>query len=95
MTFPDWSTLGTYSGALGMVVILTQLTKEMPGIRCIPTRLWTYLTAVCVLMSARIFSSPITLSDAVLCGFHAAILALAANGGYDAAAQVLDSTHTT
>ena len=93
MTFPDWSTLGTYSGALGMVIILTQLTKDIPGIRRIPTRLWTYLTAICVLMSTRIFSGPITLSDAVLCGFHAAVLALAANGGYDAAVQVLDRTN--
>jgi hypothetical protein len=87
--FLTWEMLGTYSGTLGMVLILTQLTKGLPGIRRVPTQLYSYLIAVVVMVFAAIFSGKIGIADFVLLFFNAAVVALSANGGYDALAGVL------
>ena len=49
--FVNWATLGTYAGCLAMVLILTQLTKAIPGISKIPTQLWAWLLAVVIHLS--------------------------------------------
>ena len=73
---------------------MTQLTKGMPVIRRIPTRLWSYLTALAVMLCALVFNGTPSPSQILLTCFHAAVVALAANGGYDAAAQVLGGGKT-
>lgn len=78
----DWGYLGTCAGAMFAVAILTQITKEVPGIRRIPTQLWSYVLALTVLILAEAFGGGLTASNAVLALFNAAIVSLAANGGY-------------
>jgi hypothetical protein len=87
--FLTWEMLGSYSGTLGMVLILTQLTKGLPGVNRIPTQLYSYLIAVVVMVFAAIFSGKIGIADFVLLFFNAAVVALSANGGYDALVGVL------
>ena len=87
--FLTWEMLGSYSGTLGMVLILTQLTKGLPYISRIPTRLYSYLVAVVVMLLTAIFGSRTQASDFVLLFFNAAVVALSANGGYDALTEVL------
>ncbi len=82
--FLTWEMLGSYSGTLGMVLILTQLTKELPGIERIPTRLYSYLIALVVMAMTALFGGRTTAADMILLLFNAAIVALSANGGYDA-----------
>lgn len=87
--FLTWETLGTYSGALGMVLILTQLTKGLPGIQRIPTQLYSYLIALVVMVFSAVFSGRTAASDFALLIFNAAIVALSANGGYDALVRAI------
>ena len=87
--FLTWEMLGTYSGTLGMVLIMTQLTKGLPGIRRVPTQLYSYLIAVVVMVFTAIFSGKIGIADFVLLFFNAAVVALSANGGYNALVGVL------
>ena len=87
--FLTWEMLGTYSGTLGMVLILTQLTKSLPGIRRIPTQLYSYLISLTVMLVTSIFSGRTAASDFVLLIFNAAIAALSANGGYDAVVRMM------
>ncbi len=82
MEFFLWSDLGTYAGAMLATGIFTQLTKDMKGISAIPTQLWSYLLALITLLLAAVFSGTFTVSGAVLTIFNAAIISLAANGGY-------------
>lgn len=86
--FLTWEMLGTYSGTLGMVLILTQLTKGLPGIQRIPTQLYSYLISLIVMLVTAIFSGRTAASDFVLLIFNAAVVALSANGGYDAIMRV-------
>lgn len=84
MEFITWTELATYSGALAMVLIITQLTKEIKIIKSIPTQLWSYIVSLIILYPAHFFIGQLNASNAVLILFHGAIVALAANGGFEA-----------
>ena len=84
MEFIEWSELATYTGALVMVLIITQLTKELKFIKSVPTQIWSYLIALAVLYPAYYFTGQLTASNAVLILLNSVIVALSANGGFDA-----------
>lgn len=84
MAFFEWSALATYAGALAMVIIVTQVTKTLDYIKNIPTQLWSYIIALATLYPAYYFTGQLTFSNAVLIIFNAMIVALAANGGFEA-----------
>ena len=88
MEFFDWSLLGSYAGAALAVAVLTQITKGIPGIVRIPTQLWSYVLALVTLLLALIFGPGFSASGAVLALFNAALVSLAANGGYAAVERV-------
>ncbi len=79
-----WGELATSGGALAMVMLITQYTKGIGAIDRIPTQLWSYIVAVTVLFFANIFTGQFTVANTVLVFFNAAIVSLAANGGYSA-----------
>ena len=80
----DWSLLGTNAGAAMAVAVLTQITKGIPGIVKIPTQLWSYVLALVTLLLALAFGPGFSVQGAVLALFNAALVSLAANGGYAA-----------
>lgn len=92
MSFFDWTTLGTFAGALAAVALLTELTKTLPGVRKIPTQLFSWLLGVGVLMLAAWFTGTLSGQSAVLAVFNGAMVSLAANGGYTALKRVLGGT---
>lgn len=89
MEFITWTDLATYTGALAMVLIITQLTKEIKLIKSIPTQLWSYIVSLMILYPAYYFTGQLTASNAVLLLFHGAIVALAANGGFEVLAKAV------
>lgn len=86
--------LGSFSGAVLAVGVLTQVTKGIPLIDRLPTQLWSYLLALSTLLAALAFGSGFSLEGAVLALFNAALVSLAANGGY-AALERLKGGQTT
>lgn len=84
MEFFDWNMLGSYAGAVMAVGILTQVTKGIKFIEYIPTQLWSYILSLIVLVLAQVFGAGISVQSAVLAVFNAAVVSLAANGGYEA-----------
>lgn len=93
-TFITWENLTTYTGVLIMVLILTQLTKDLPLIKKFPTQLWSYLLTLLVMYPAAYFSGTCTTANAVLILFNAAVVTLASNGGYDLLKQLLTKKNT-
>lgn len=59
--FVNWATLCTYGGALAMVLVLTQFTKELTFTKKIPPRLWSYILSFAVLILANAFTDGLTL----------------------------------
>lgn len=89
MRFVNWNMLATYAGALAMVMIITQFTKGLKLIEKMPTQVWSYVVALAILYPAYFFTGQLTLETAILILFNAVIVALAANGGYDALNKAL------
>ena len=86
--FFSWNILGTFAGAVLAVTLITQLTKDLPYIKKIPTQLWSYILAVVVLLAAQTFNGALTLSNAVLCLANGLLVSLGANGSYTAITRV-------
>lgn len=84
MEFFTWDILGTLAGAMFAVAIITQIIKELPGIKAIPTQLVSYVLALLILIAAQAFTGGLTASGTALAAVNAAMVSLAANGGYAA-----------
>lgn len=84
MEFIEWSMLATYTGALMMVLLITQLTKNLAIVKKLPTQIWSYIVSLVILYPAYFFTGQLTISNTILILFNAIIIALAANGGFDA-----------
>lgn len=90
MEFVSWELLGTYAGAIAMVGVVTQLTKNIGFISKIPTQLWSYVIALIVMYAANFFLGQLTVSNAVLIIFNAGLVSLGANGGYEGLTRVFE-----
>ena len=84
----NWNLLGSYAGAVFAVAVLTQITKEIPGIKRIPTQLWSYLLALATLLVTAAFGPGLTAKGAVLALINAALVSLSSNGGYAAVSRL-------
>ncbi len=81
--FLTWSDLATYGGAVMAVLIITEFTKDLPGIRFLPTRLWAYLVALTLLVLGTVFTANrVQAQDILLCMVNGVIVAMAAVGSY-------------
>ena len=89
MEFVTWELLGTYAGAIAMVGVLTQLTKNIKYISVIPTQIWSYILSLVVLYTANFFLGELTASNAVLILFNAVMVSLGANGGYEGITRII------
>ena len=76
--------LATYAGATLATTLITQLIKGIGFLKDVPTRATAYAVALIVLVVATIFTGDVTVSSIALCVINAVVVALAANGGYDA-----------
>lgn len=88
MEFFDWGMLGTFAGATFAVAIVTQLTKGVPVISKIPTQIWSYILAAVILVSAHAFTVGLSSSVIALALINAAMVSIAANGGYAAITRI-------
>ena len=88
--FFTWGDLVTYGGAVMAVLIITEFTKDLPGIRKIPTRIWAYLVALVLLVPAVIFTADtIRAEDVLLCLVNAVLVAMAAVGSFHSVQEQL------
>lgn len=95
MEFFGWSMLATYSGATFGVAILTQITKDIPFIKKLPTQVWSYILSLFVLICAQAFTEGLSADGIGLAVINAAMVSLASNGGYDAVERLRIGLNTT
>ena len=89
--FFTWSDLITYGGAVMAVLIITEFTKELPGIRRIPTRLWAYLVSLTLMLAAVVFTADrVRAEDILLCFVNSVLVAMAAVGSFHAVQEQID-----
>lgn len=78
-----WDYLASAAGATAFVTIVTQLVKNAPLIKKIPTQLVSYIVSLLVMFSASFFTGSLTGPSAALIPLNAVVVMLAANGAYD------------
>jgi len=88
--FMTWETLGTYAGALAMVLLLTQLTKELSFLKSVPTQILSYIFALIVIVPATYFINGLNMELLILCLFNAVIISIASNGGFTAIQKIFE-----
>ena len=82
--FFTWAILATYAGATLATTLVTQLLKGIGFIDRIPTRIFSYVIALIILLVATFFTGALTWDTAALCVVNAVVVSLAANGAFDA-----------
>ena len=82
--FFTWAILATYTGATLATTLVTQLLKGIGFIDRIPTRIFSYVVALIILLMATFFTGALTWNTAALCVVNAVVVSLAANGAFDA-----------
>ena len=92
VNFFDWSYLGSFTGALVAVTLLTEMIKALPVVKRIPTQLVSWVLALVVLVLAQLFTGTLDAQNVVLSVLNAAMVSLAANGGYAAVKRLFDSS---
>ena len=88
IAFFSWQELASYAGALAMVTVITQLTKNVRVLKKIPTQLWSYIVALAVLFPAYFFTGKLSIENGFLIPFNAVLITLAANGGFEAVKKI-------
>ena len=86
--FFTWNLLGTYSGAILAVTLITQFIKGIGFIDRIPTRFVSWIVAVIVLILAQLFTATLSWSSGVMTLLNAVVVSLAATGTYDACTKL-------
>lgn len=82
--FFTWAILATYAGATLATTLVTQLLKSVGFLDRIPTRIFSYVVALIILLAATFFTGALTWDAAALCVVNAVVVSLAANGAFDA-----------
>ena len=95
VTFFSWASLGTFAGALAAVMLITELIKETPLLKKVPTQLVSWVLGTAVLVLAHVFTDGLDWQKAALCILNGALVALAANGGYAAVKRIFTGTGET
>lgn len=81
--FLTWEGLATFSGSVAIVGIIVQFTKKLfDKIVKIPTKFYTYIISVIILILADYFTGKFSMSYITLDLFDAVLVSLAANGTY-------------
>ena len=82
-SFFTWEQLATYGGATVATMLFVQFTKELPGIKSLPTRLWAFIVASVLMILATVFTSEVTPAVILITVVNAVIVAMASCGEYD------------
>lgn len=94
-SFFTWESIGTFSGAVALVVFLVQLLKlPLDKVWKIPTQYVAYGISLVVLLLAQAFVPELgglSVETALLCVLNAAVVALSAMSAYDVAIGRVES----
>ena len=83
-SFFTWEQLATYGGATVATMLFVQFTKELPGIKSLPTRLWAFIVAAVLMILATVFTAAeVTPGVILITVVNAVIVAMASCGEYD------------
>ena len=78
--FITWETLGEIATLAGIIFSVVEFTKELPIIRMIPTKYWSFLVGFMLILAFNLHANTFTYWDIVLYILSAITISLSANG---------------
>lgn len=82
--FLTWDVLKDYVSFVGIVFSIVAFTKQAPLIKRIPTRLWSFIVTIILLLLVNLHNSTFVYWDIVLYIINAILISSSANGIADA-----------
>jgi len=86
MEFTDFLTIDylcTYMGTVVVTMLIVQFLKELPGIKKIPTKYFTFIVAFLNILICSALTDNFALSNLYLMLINAMLVTFTATGGYD------------
>ena len=86
MEFTDFLTIDylcTYMGTVVVTMLIVQFLKELPGIKKIPTKYFTFVVAFMNILICSVLTDNFALSNLYLMLINAVLVCFTATGGYD------------
>ena len=78
--FLTWEVLLTFTGLVTTTYMVTEFTKEIPLIKKIPTKYWSYIIALILLLATNLVTGSFKYADITLYLLNAIPVSLSANG---------------
>ena len=78
--FMTWETLLTYTTFVSTIFMVVEFTKELPIIRKIPTKYWSFLISLGLLIIVNIVMKDFRWADIVLYALSSMAISLGSNG---------------
>jgi len=78
--FLTWEVLLTFTGLVTTTYMVTEFTKEIPFIKKMPTKYWSYIIALVLLFAVNLVTGSFKYEDIVLYLLNAIPVSLSANG---------------
>lgn len=78
--FLTWEVLLTFSGLVGAVYMVVEFTKEIPIIKKIPTKYWSWIITLILLIATNIVLNTFNINDILLYCLNAIVISLSSNG---------------
>lgn len=78
--FLTWEVLLTFTGLVTTTYMVTEFTKEIPLIKKMPTKYWSYIIALVLLLAVNLVTGSFKYEDIVLYLLNAIPVSLSANG---------------
>ncbi|MBQ2870430.1 hypothetical protein IJE86_01885 [bacterium] len=78
--FLTWEVLLTFTGLVTTTYMVTEFTKEIPLIKKLPTKYWSYIIALILLFAVNLVTGSFKYEDIVLYLLNAIPVSLSANG---------------
>ena len=90
MEFTDFLTIdyiSTFMGTVAVTMLVVQFLKELPGIKKIPTKYFTFIVAFLNILICSFITGNFAVSNLYLMLINAMLVTFTATGGYDFAAK--------
>lgn len=82
--FLTWDVLKDYVSFVGIVFSIVAFTKQAPLINKMPTRLWSFIVTMALLIAVNVHENNFVYWDLVLYAINAILISSSANGIADA-----------
>ena len=90
MEFTDFLTIdyiSTFMGTVAVTMLIVQFLKELPGIKKIPTKYFTFIVAFLNILICSFITDNFAVSNLYLMLINAVLVCFTATGGYDFAVK--------